>query len=427
MPAPLSRPRWPALVGASLIVLGALALPAGPLEPGQARACGTFRGRGVDPERTPTPSREKVLLIHDAEAGREHFVREIAFRHGSEPFGFVVPTPSRPEVVGMEGTPFGLLRRTFPFAPTPRAQQGAFGYGAGPQSGVDVLDVEKVGSFTAFVLAASDSGALGDWLEDNDFASTPETRAWLEHYVRMGFYYVALRYEPPPLPAQPDGGGEAEKKSKPAAGGGKGGKKGSKTSSLADRQRQQAERGKLASEVLRISFDTPVPYYPYFEPTLPAVAQVANAAQQRDASVRARLLELWVVGQRPVVPVATARVDGETRWVRPLAEGQRANDGRARFEQSLGRAQVDVAKLVDLLPAGELVVQTFQDQKSGREGYGDILFAPAELSPLDEDARAALEPLLGVLDPALVPPPPKPKPKPKPDVLRDDTGKRVGP
>ena len=52
-----------------------------------------------------------------------------------------------------------------------------------------------------------------------------------------------------------------------------------------------------------------------------------------------------------------------------------------------------------LLPEGPLVVQTFQDQKTKRTTYQDVLFAYREAHELDVEA---LGPLLGVLDPSLV-------------------------
>ena len=38
------------------------------------------------------------------------------FKAGQEPFGFVVPTPSRPTVTALKGSPFAELDAHFPFA-----------------------------------------------------------------------------------------------------------------------------------------------------------------------------------------------------------------------------------------------------------------------------------------------------------------------
>ena len=105
------RPAWAAL---ALLLVGSGATVS------VAHACGAFRARTVSPEARPSLAREKVVLFYDAEQEREHFIREIAFEHSDDPFGFVVPTPSRPEVASLdEPTLFTLLRDNFPFSLRP--------------------------------------------------------------------------------------------------------------------------------------------------------------------------------------------------------------------------------------------------------------------------------------------------------------------
>lgn len=317
--------------------------------PAVADACGSFfRAKHVAPEQAPSLSREKVLLIHDGVGNRQHFIREVAFTRASEPFGFVVPTPTRPEVAEVASTPFTELRARFPFAPIPRVGRGRTGQPYG-DAGVEVLEVAKVGSFTAFVLAATDADALGKWLADNQLVSNEASDAWLAHYVEMNFFYVAMRYDPP-----------------------------------ADADAEQSRD--VIAETIRISFATPIPYYPYLEPSRdPATAPVGP-----------RLLELWVVGVEPVIPLALRERDGQRSWVQPLSRGLVTRDARATLEQALE------PELESLLPDGTLVLQTFQDQKRSREGFGDVLFGYEQARPLTPELAAELEPLLGILDPALV-------------------------
>lgn len=322
-----------------------------------AEACGGFfRPSGLSPEQQPSLSREKVLLIHDRDEGRQHFVREVAFARATEPFGFVVPTPTRPEVAAVELTPFTKLRNLFSFTPLVIGRGagggGAKGYGGdGGGSGVTVLEQKQVGSFTAFVLAATDAKALASWLDDNELVSTPEADAWLAHYVTLGFYYVAMRYDPETA----EGAGSL---------------------------------GAVTAETMRISFDTPLPYYPYLEPTKPEAAK---------AGLDPRLMELWVVGQREVIPVALQRDEDGGSWVQPLAAGEVYRDSRELLSTLLE------PELRELLPAGKLVVQTFQDQKNERAGFEDIVFANAEFVELTADEAEALTPMLALLDPALAP------------------------
>lgn len=335
----------------SLTGLLALALPLH--EASEARACGGFfRARTVAPEKRPSLSREKVLLIHDRARGRQHFVREVAFRRAAEPFGFVVPTPSRPDVASIKKQPFTALREQFPFARYKGGGGIGRGSGGGPPgsapAGVEVLEVKKVGSFTAFILSATDESALATWLADNDLASTKEADAWLAHYVKMKFFYVAMRYDPPKNEAS---------EATPA----------------------------VEAETMRISFDTPIPYYPYLEPDGSGLL-----------TEQPRLMELWFVGTDPVVPVALRTRDGRQEWVRPLESGLAHKDARDAIEPTLK------PPLRKLLPKGPLQIQTFQDQKFWRTGFEDVLFAYEEPQELDDEQRAALLPLLGILDPALV-------------------------
>jgi hypothetical protein len=325
------------LVGtsAALAVLGV---------PEPAQACGGFfSARAPTDERRPALAYEQALVVFDAERGREHFLREVVFRSGGERFGFVVPTPTRPEVASVRVSPFERLRTLFPFEEPVGgdAPRGAVAAGRG----VTVLEVKRVGSFTSFVLAADDPTALAGWLTREKLTSTPQADAWLAHYVAMGFYYVAMRYDPPP--------GET-----------------------APRDR---------AETVRISFDTPLPYYPYREPDPP----------DPEPSSEPRMLELWLVSSRRFVPVAAQRRSDSTTWVRPFAEGQRfAPASRSSLESALGEER-------GLLPAGELVMQRFMDQKRSRRGYGDVVFVPDRPVPLDDAGRARLAPLLPLLDPSL--------------------------
>jgi hypothetical protein len=191
-----------------------------------AYACGGFFSRKVVGARKPSLAHERTLIVFDEEKRREHFVREVVFRAATEPFGFVVPAPSRPEVASLK-SPFETLEGHFPFEErAPRGLQVRAGGGAPTRSksAVQVLEVKQVGSFRSFVLAASDPKALSEWLSSNGFSTTPESDRWLAHYVRLQFFYVAMRYDPP-AGTRPD-----------------------------------TER--TLAETVHISFDTPLPYYP---------------------------------------------------------------------------------------------------------------------------------------------------------------------
>ncbi len=338
----------------------------------EASACGGFFSRTAS---RPSLALERVLLIFDEAQSREHLIRQVTFRAGNETFGFVVPTPSRPEVASVKRAPFDALQTSYPFArpkydgvPGGRGKGQGFGSGHG-RLGVRVLEKTKVGSFTAFVLAADDEEALSSWLKDNGLKSAPEAKRWLAHFVMMKFYFVAMRYEPP-----------------------------NKEDSKADGKTKASDQGKVPSsgvvrqppvkaETVRMSFSTPVPYYPYLEPPRP----IGVAKSER-------ALELWLIARQPVVPVAVVSERGVTRWVQPMKEG-------AFYDGEPMRRRLAITlrgELEKLLPKGPVVMQTFQDQKSSRAGFDDVLFAPKKRRTLTAEQKTKLQSLLPILDPSLL-------------------------
>jgi hypothetical protein len=312
-------------------------------KPELARACGGFFNPAkAKDQRKPALAYEQTLIIFDSQKRREHFVREVVFRTSRQRFGFVVPTPTRPEVARVAASPFPRLRALFRFENLDIGTGSGQGFGAGmPRGKVKVLEVKKVGSFTAFILSADDATALADWLKKNQLVSSPEADVWLAHYVKMKFFYVAMRYDPPA---------------------------------------KEEAVGRTTSETMRISFDSELAYYPYFEPDPPG----GRAPEDP------RMLDVWYVADSRSVPVATRSEGKKLTWVRPFQEGIFYPKARPNLTIALG----DDAKL---LPEGELVLQRFIDQKRSRVGFGDVVFVPAEASKKPNDSRS----LIGVLDPAL--------------------------
>jgi hypothetical protein len=307
----------------------------------EARACGAFFRPAA--KAVPSLSTERTLIIYDAMKEREHFIREVVFRESKHPFGFVVPVPTQPEVASIE-SPFDRLETQFPFEQQPRGGGKPKGRAAGSgaqKAGVQVLSQQKLGSFTAFVLAATDEHGLAGWLTKQGFESSPESDTWLAYYVRLGFYYVAMRYDPP---------------------------------------EQQSELTK--AETIRISFETPLPFYPYREPARPA-------------SDQPRLLDVWLVSSERFVPVGTRAEVSQVRWVQPLAAGKTYDGDLVR--NGVGVTLSDKA----LLPEGSLTLQRFADHKRSRRSLGDVVFVPERASRASKERRERLQLLMPLLDPLI--------------------------
>jgi len=126
---------------------------------------------------------------------------------------------------------------------------------------------------------------------------------------------------------------------------------------------------------VRITFKTPLAYYPYSEPQHP------RASGARDVG-------LWVVSPERVIPVALAEESGKPVWVKPFVEGwTQENVTVERLQKDLGPEEDK------LMGAAAVVVQPFEDQKESRQGYGDVVFIPLKGVPeaRRKDAAAMME------------------------------------
>lgn len=304
---------------------------------------------------TPYLAVERTLLIWDKENKTEDFIREARFEQANQTFGFVVPTPTKPEVFAVKDAPFERLARKMPFqeaASTGRGMGAIEGSGGGkgaldlPEPPVLVLAQQRIGSFTAFTLQASEAGAFDKWLSDNGFAVPDEAKAWLKHYIDLKFYFVAFKYD---------------------------GKPG-------------ATKG-MTSETVRIRFATPKPYYPYMDATNPKGSDL----------LRSRLLVGWTVTREAMVDVSATSMK-DPRWSRAWARSPAFSSNAKEVAEALGSELAAIAPKADTL-----IVAPFRDEKRSREGYGDVLLVPAGKSeiftPQDKEAHRFL---LGVVDPVLM-------------------------
>ena len=185
---------------------------------------------------------QRVLIAWDPQTKIEHFVRQAAFdpplspkklneqttsqrdesedrseSKGVEPddFGFLVPSPSEPQIEEADARVFDALETAiepriqiqdrwsvnpFPLAlspfllaasqTTPRVNSSA-----APTSGVAVLQSKKVAGYEIAVLRASDAGELVGWLKENNYEVRKDLQEWVEPYVRDGWLITAFKYD----------------------------------------------------------------------------------------------------------------------------------------------------------------------------------------------------------------------------------------
>lgn len=218
---------------------------------------------------------QTVLIIWDAENKTEHFIRQASFKSDTDDFGFLVPTPSQPELSESGNEAFPVLQKlTEPERKKlPRPSGGGMACGCAAERGVVmatkdaapsvvVLDEKLVAGFNAVVLEAQSADALVGWLKERGYNFSPEVQTWAKPYIDQGWKITALKVAP------------KEKK------------EGDKT---------------VAASSLRISFKTDRPLFPYREPdsTKDAAALGANH----------RLLRIYFI--------AEARYQGELTKEQP--------------------------------------------------------------------------------------------------------------
>lgn len=168
---------------------------------------------------------EEALIVWDGAHHRQHFIRRADFHNaGRRPFGFLVPTPARPEIAEADEGVFARLAGIYS-RPTPRYHGGhSRSAGGGGESSVEVVEVTRVAGLDATVLRATDANALAEWLRARGFSSRPGLATWLARYTSGAWHVTAFRY---------DGGARAA----------------------------------FGSRAVRLSFDAARPFYPYAEPT----------------------------------------------------------------------------------------------------------------------------------------------------------------
>jgi hypothetical protein len=236
---------------------------------------------GVAPPRdtaaccpAPLPGRvminydQSVVMIWDAARRTQHFIRQANFRGNSGDFGFVIPSPSKPELAEAGDAAFPYLQDlTAPEVIYKKRPKSGIGCGChaeqsnlsssglpvSPKTGapmpVRVLDQKQVAGFTATVLEADSTEALVDWLKANDYSYSPAIAAWAKPYIENRWKFTALKIVKNPAPAA---GTEAVPLAVgPAA----------PPAAVAMPTSTQVD-----AKALRISFATDRPLFPYREP-----------------------------------------------------------------------------------------------------------------------------------------------------------------
>src|SRR5262245_25321896 len=210
----------PWLVAVLGLALALLVVPGG-------RACAPVARDGV---YVSIPE-ESAVILWDAKTKTQEFIRRASFRTPTPHFGFLVPTPSQPYLKESKDELFASLEnwtrpevRTQVVRTPPPGARSALADSA-PKAEVQVFAEQRVAGFDAAVLKANDAKALNAWLDKHGYASRPELTAWLDVYVKAGWYLTAFK-----IARKPDGSPD------------------------------------VSTAAVRMTFQTDRPFFPYREP-----------------------------------------------------------------------------------------------------------------------------------------------------------------
>jgi hypothetical protein len=185
------------------------------------------------PREWVTIAKEEALIVWDADASTEHFVRRALFDTSAASFGFIVPTPAIPMLGEVPASVFDALDKvTAPPVMVTYTREygpGCFFYrgigmtkSAAEPDAVRVLAARTVAGYDAVVLEADDPTALSLWLKDHGYDDRPALRDWLAPYVSNHWKLTAFKLA--------------------------------------------SDHTALLSAAVRMSFKTPQPFFPYREP-----------------------------------------------------------------------------------------------------------------------------------------------------------------
>ena len=254
---PLLRAVLPASLVAALLCLTSLR-PVG--------ACSPVMAKGAH----VAVAGESAVIVWDEKAKKQHFIRRAAFDARVPYFGFLVPTPTQPELKESPDELFTHLEDwTKPEVVTRKVARRrdhtrgmSMGLATAPAASVAVLDAQRVAGYDAVVLRANDAKALEEWLQKHGYATRPELTTWLEPYVKQGWIVTAFQIAKP-----------------------------------------EAGRNDVSTQAVLMSFDTDRPFFPYSEPADQRVAGPSFPG-------RGRLLRVFFVGSQ--------RMQGRWRTRRPI-------------------------------------------------------------------------------------------------------------
>lgn len=327
--------------------------------PAQAPACAIAERDGESIHITS----EAALIVWDEASKTEHFIRRASFESTAYDFGFLVPTPSLPEVEESNDEAFSRLAEITKPRVEERTRTATLGCSASKMSaefaasevaghadGVVLLQQKRVGDHDLVSLkfdpkagnVEQGSKALADWLIRFGYGFGTTLKDWVAPYVKNDWVITAFR-----IAGDPNADREPKTGATARSGGG---------------ERRSRGTNTLRARPVRLSFKTDRPFYPYREP----------ADQQNQKDSQPRMLKVFfasnqrfsgTVGENNPWP-------GRTVWADRIQDTEKAGViAKAKLPANAGPQQWYLTE--------------FEDRSSPRPGTDEVYFArSADQSPV---------------------------------------------
>ena len=275
---------------------------------------------------------EEALIVGDPATKTEHFIRRAAFRSTARKFGFLVPTPTVPQLSEVPDSIFSILGVAI--RPEIKIDRSETEYELGSifsscmltcsksaqddvraGNAVRVLATAQVAGFNATTVEADDAKALTDWLGNHGFEATPQLTAWLERYVKDKWKMTAF---------------------------------------VVASEQAQGDQFDVATRAVKMTFPSERPFYPYREPQIEmTVESTAKLAPPTEG----RMLRVYFVSnERYAATLADKAWSATVLQAKPLTY---------------------VPPELEAIVGAHRFMTVFVDESSPRRGIEELYFAPS--------------------------------------------------
>lgn len=304
---------------------------------------------------------ESAVIIWDAQHKTEHFIRSATFDSKGNSVGFIVPTPTVPELAEANNDIFGQLQ--WFIKPEVVIKKHAVYHldsffwpikyhvfntlskelssdAIAPDESVKVVETKHLGDYDAAILRATNAGALNKWLQKHGYISNAAFEKWLDIYVQKNWIVTAFKFV-----------------------------------------RKNKKQTQFSSPLVRMSFQTDQPFFPYREPQ-----SEGKNSEQKPRSLRIFLFAPNRMQSQPGKFGKSSSWPGKVTWADDTNKhGFEKHHEWRTFAQNvnLPEAIVKQAKWMTV----------FEDTSTPRPGTDDVFFAPVSdkstlPSPIVKDKTA---------------------------------------